>query len=71
MSATLGRGGELERITGRSRIVRLAAPEGWDGHGVGRRLFLFPEESLEEGDVESLVAALIRVCGRALLLGPR
>ena len=46
MSATLGEGGELERITGVRRITRLPVPEGWDREGTGRRYILFPERSL-------------------------
>ena len=30
MSATLGAGGDLERLTGRKNIHRIAAPKGWD-----------------------------------------
>jgi hypothetical protein len=43
MSATLGEGGELERITGRKAISRLHAPTTWDKQTVGRRLFFFPQ----------------------------
>ena len=46
MSATLGAGGELERITGVRRIERLPVPEGWDREGTGRRFILFPDRSL-------------------------
>ena len=35
MSATLGAGGDLERLTGCSSIHRLAIPEGWDKQGIG------------------------------------
>lgn len=42
MSATLGEGGDLERIFGRERIHRIPAPEGWDKQGVGRRFIVFP-----------------------------
>jgi hypothetical protein len=48
MSATLGAGGDLERLTGRRRIRRLATPEGWDRQGIGRRFFIFPGVSLGE-----------------------
>ena len=51
MSATLGQGGDLERITGRKKIFRLPIPEGWDQQGIGRRYFIFPERSLETDDV--------------------
>ncbi len=68
MSATLGAGGDLERLTGRSKIVRLPIPDGWDRQGIGRRLFLFPEMSMEEGDVALLRHRLMRVAGRSLVL---
>jgi hypothetical protein len=42
MSATLGEGGDLERITGIPSIARLPIPPGWDKRGTGRRLILFP-----------------------------
>lgn len=46
MSATLGAGGDLERLSGRRKIKRLAIPEGWDKQGIGRRFFIFPDMSL-------------------------
>ena len=70
MSATLGLGGELERITGQSDIHRIKAPEGWDKHGVGRRLFFFPGTSLSEQDSETLVTKLIQETPRTLFLVP-
>ncbi len=70
MSATLGRGGELERLSGRRDIIRIPSPHGWDGHGVGRRLFLFPNASLEESEGEALVTELIEKAGRALYMTP-
>ncbi len=70
MSATLGAGGELERLAGRRTIHRLAVPRGWDKQGIGRRLFLFPGSSLDEGAIDDLRANLIREAGRALVLTP-
>jgi hypothetical protein len=70
MSATLGSGGELERLWGRPRIERLAVPPGWDSKGIGRRLFFFPERSLAESDAEKLVLEMIRAVPRALVLVP-
>ncbi|MER2079370.1 DEAD/DEAH box helicase [Psychrobacillus psychrotolerans] len=70
MSATLGLGGELERITGQPDIHRIKAPEGWDKHGVGRRLFFFPGTSLTESDSEKLVSKLIEESSRTLILVP-
>lgn len=70
MSATLGAGGDLERLTGRTRIQRLAIPEGWERQGIGRRFFIFPEKSLEPDDVLDLRHQLMRKAGRSLVLTP-
>lgn len=72
MSATLGRGGELERLSGRKSIKRLPSPPGWDGHGVGRRFFMFPNASLNEVETESFISQLIKTVEpkRALYLTP-
>ncbi len=72
MSATLGRGGELERLSGRKNIVRLPSPSGWDGHGVGRRFFIFPNASLSEDESSEFVEQLIEQTdpSRALILTP-
>ncbi|WP_338810413.1 DEAD/DEAH box helicase [Agrobacterium leguminum] len=70
MSATLGSGGDLERLTGRHRIHRLAIPAGWDRQGIGRRFFIFPEKSLKEKEVQDLKQTLMRRAGRSLVLTP-
>ncbi|UEP20717.1 DEAD/DEAH box helicase family protein [Burkholderia ambifaria] len=70
MSATLGAGGDLERLTGRSNIQRLPIPEGWDRQGIGRRFFIFPEKSLNEGDTLALRRQLMGKAGRSLVLTP-
>ena len=70
MSATLGAGGDLERLTGRPRIMRLPIPEGWDRQGIGRRFFIFPEKSLNEEDTRSLRRQLMSKAGRSLVLTP-
>src|SRR5260221_9071040 len=70
MSATLGAGGDLERLTGRSRILRLPIPEGWDRQGIGRRFFIFPDKSLKEPDVAALRRELMKEAGRSLVLTP-
>ncbi len=54
MSATLGKSGELERITGLNEITRLPIVNDWDKRGLGRRFFIMPELSLGseyEGDI--------------------
>ncbi|MCA1367218.1 DEAD/DEAH box helicase [Bradyrhizobium sp. BRP14] len=70
MSATLGQGGDLERLTGRTKIQRLAIPEGWDRQGIGRRFFIFPEKSLKDSDVKQLKWTLMKRAGRSLVLTP-
>ena len=59
MSATLGRGGELERLSGKKTILRLPSPPGWDGSGVGRRFFMFPSATLSESETDSFLDQLI------------
>ena len=70
MSATLDAGGDLERLTGRPKITRLAIPEGWDRQGIGRRFFIFPEKSLNEADTRKLRRSLMKAAGRSLVLTP-
>ena len=70
MSATLGAGGDLERLTGRPEIHRLEIPQGWDRQGIGRRFFLFPEKSLEQDKVKELRIELVQNAGRSLILTP-
>lgn len=68
MSATLGNGGDLERLTGVSNIFRLPIPDGWDKQGIGRRFFLFPERSLDNDDVKLFLESTIKSSGRSVVL---
>ncbi|WFU40834.1 helicase C-terminal domain-containing protein [Bradyrhizobium sp. CB82] len=70
MSATLGEGGDLERLTGRENIVRLSIPEGWDRQGIGRRFFIFPEMSLDADDTMDLRKTLMQRVPRSVVLVP-
>lgn len=70
MSATLGEGGDLERITGIKKIDRLPIPDGWDKQGIGRRLFFFPERSLTDVQSLDLVMEMVKSTPRALALVP-
>ena len=70
MSATLGTGGDLERLTGRPDITRLDVPPGWDQQGIGRRLFFFPNWSFNEAEREELVFEMCRRSSRALIIVP-
>jgi hypothetical protein len=69
MSATLGEGGELERISGVEKITRLTA-RGWDKQGIGRRFFFFPETHFEHKDAVDLSIDMIKTTNRALVLVP-
>lgn len=74
MSATLGAGGELERIFGRRTIKRIPIPEGWEKQGTGRRLFCFPQLTrdlaAEPEKVDSWIAEVIEDHRRAVVLTP-
>ena len=70
MSATLGAGGELERITGIKSIKRLPLPGGWDKRGSGRRLFLIPELAMSDEEMTVVVQNAIRSFDRSLVLVP-
>jgi DEAD/DEAH box helicase/Helicase C-terminal domain len=70
MSATLGAGGDLERLTGRTPIKRLPVPQGWDRKGIGRRYFVFPEMSLDDTQTVEFRTQLMVMAGRSVVLVP-
>ena len=70
MSATLGAGGELERITGIKSIRRLPLPAGWDKRGGGRRLFIIPEIAMSNEEMITVVEGAVRSFDRSLVLVP-
>ncbi|MFN2397907.1 MAG: DEAD/DEAH box helicase [Gemmatimonadaceae bacterium] len=70
MSATLGEGGDLERITGRRAIQRLKGPVGWDQQTIGRRFFIFPERSIDRVTAQEVYVTLMKDAGRSLFLVP-
>lgn len=70
MSATLGSGGDLERLMGRKSILRLPVPGDWDVQGVGRRFFIFPEMASDQDRIEDLKIELMKRAGRSLVLVP-
>ena len=70
MSATLGSGGDLERITGRPKIHRLKPASMTDEQGIGRRFFVFPEVALDELETEELIKRALPIFGRALFITP-
>lgn len=48
LSATMGRGGELERAFGRPAISKIGVPDAWEKTGSGRRFVIFPSLVEEE-----------------------
>jgi hypothetical protein len=70
MSATLGEGGDLERLTGRKNIRRLPVPPGWDRQGIGRRFFIFPEMTLTDDESVTLRDTLMTKVSRSVVLVP-
>ncbi|RFC33858.1 MAG: Helicase C-terminal domain-containing protein [Candidatus Nitrotoga sp. SPKER] len=70
MSATLGTGGDLERLMGRKNIFRLSIQSGWDKQGVGRRFFIFPSMSLKDDEIIELRRKLMSSTDRSVVLVP-
>ena len=67
LSATLGRGGELERAFGRPSIDRLPLPDGRNPRS-GRRYFVFTD--LTEADHAAITRNITLRAGKALVLAP-
>ena len=70
MSATLGSGGDLERVTGRKHINRMTPPPDWQKQGIGRRYFFFPGRSLDKEGQIGVVFRSLAEAGRSLFLVP-
>ena len=70
MSATLGKSGELERITGLEKIERLPIVNDWDKKGSGRRFFVFPNMSLSVDLTEEIIYKLQALCKKSVFLVP-
>lgn len=74
LSATLGAGGEIERVFGRRKIERIPVPSGWDKRGTGRRFFCFPELTTDlaadQLGVEAWTRSTVERFGRAVVLTP-
>jgi DNA polymerase III delta prime subunit len=68
MSATLGEGGDLERITGLTGIARLPIPAGWEKRSTGRRLILFPNLLSSATEAQAFYDELIESPTRTLVL---
>lgn len=70
MSATLGAGGDLERVTGRSFIYRLSPDSITDEQGIGRRFFIFPDVAFSFQEVEGLISDALGKFGRGIFITP-
>lgn len=70
MSASLGRGGELERITGIREIQRIPTPKTYKSRGIGRRFFIFPDFSLNPSEYNNWIAHRLSIVDRTLVLCP-
>lgn len=70
MSATLGEGGDTERLVGQYPIRRMAAPDDFEAEGVGRRFFVFPSLSMDEAAEASLRLQMQSRAGRSVVLTP-
>lgn len=68
MSATLGAGGDLERQTGRPKILRLCQGPSSEVRRTGRRFFIFPSASLLENELASFRELATKEAGRAVVL---
>lgn len=70
MSATLGRGGELERITGIRKIERISTPKTYESRGIGRRFYIFPDYSQNIQEYSDWIAQRVSATNRTLVLCP-
>lgn len=70
MSATLGEGGDLERVTGVPRIQRLGVSDDFNAQGVGRRFFIMPGRALAAEEQHALQCEAIQEAKRAVVLVP-
>ena len=70
MSATLGSGGDLERLTGRKKIRRLSVKDDFQSAGVGRRFFIFPSLSFGHDETQLLRSNMQGIAGRSVVITP-
>lgn len=70
MSATLGKSGELERVTGCRKIKRLPIVGDWDKKGLGRRLFIFPDLSLPSDLHNDILIKLHQAAKHSVVIVP-
>lgn len=70
MSATLGEGGDLERLLGVKKVTRLELPSEFVSQGVGRRFFIFPGRALEVSEQDKLQNDALQMTRRGVVLTP-
>ena len=70
MSATPGNSGELERLTGCTKIKRLPVVSDWDKKGIGRRLFIFPDLSLQHNLHGEIIVKLHQESKHSVMIVP-
>ncbi|RHM60265.1 DEAD/DEAH box helicase family protein [Coprobacillus sp. AF33-1AC] len=70
MSATLGKSGELERITGISKIKKLPMIDNWDQRSIGRKLFIFPDLAMEKSEKKKIIPELQLLMKKSVFLVP-
>lgn len=70
MSATLGRGGELERISGVPKIDRIPTPKTYLSQGIGRRFFIFPDLVTDYERYRRWIYSTIDSMPHSLVLSP-
>lgn len=70
MSATLGKSGELERITGISKIEKLPISDSWGQKTIGRKLFVFPDLNMEKSERNKIIPALQSLMKKSVILVP-
>jgi len=70
MSATMGNGGDLERIVGRKHIYNLSVQQQQSDRTVGRRFFCFPEVSLDDAEATSFTKQALEKSERAVYITP-
>lgn len=68
MSATLGKSGELERITGIRNIKKLPIVDEWDKRGIGRKFFIFPDLALDNNTRWDVIVALQQKFRKSVVL---
>lgn len=68
MSATLGKSGELERISGIDNIYRLPMVKDWKNKTIGRKYFMFPNASFKDEKIDEIIEKISQIAGRSLMI---